>query len=87
MSEHDGPKGPTYSGLVSCKEALDREKSSFILDKTILRAICERGPITLEEIRKETLQLEAALGIKIDLPTIQGIINRFVKDGLIWEKK
>lgn len=81
------PRKVTYSGLVSTKQALDREKSSFILDKTILRAICEDGPISLEEIRKATLPLETAIGVRIDLPKIQSIINRFIKDGLIWENK
>jgi hypothetical protein len=43
--------------------------------------------LSLEEIRKATLPLEAALGIRIDLPKIQEIIKRFIKDGLVWENK
>ncbi|MCE7742267.1 MAG: hypothetical protein GOP50_07380 [Candidatus Heimdallarchaeota archaeon] len=78
---------PTYSGLISSEEALEREKSAFILDKAILRAICEEGPLSLEDIRVQTLPLEAAIGVKIDLPTIQEIINKYIKQGLIWENK
>ena len=78
---------PTYSGLISAEEALEREKSAFILDKAILRAICEEGPLTLEDIRVKTLPLETALGVKIDLPTLQEIINKYIKQGLIWENK
>ncbi len=87
QQESIDPRKITYSGLVSTKQALDREKSSFILDKTILRAICEDGPISIEEIRKATLPLEAAIGVRIDLPKIQEIIKRFIKDGLVWENK
>jgi hypothetical protein len=87
QQESSDPRKVTYSGLVSTKQALEREKSSFILDKTILQAICEDGPLSLEEIRKATLPLEAALGIRIDLPKIQEIIKRFIKDGLVWENK
>ncbi len=79
--------GVTYSGLVSSEEALTREKSSFILDKAILQTICEDGPLTIEEIRRNTLPLEAAIGMKIDLPTIKEIIDKYIKQGLIWENR
>ena len=78
---------PTYSGLISAEEALEREKSAFVLDKMILRAICEEGPLTLEDIRVKTLPLEGALGVKIDIPTLKAIIDRYIKQGLIWENK
>ncbi len=78
---------PTFSGLISAEEALEREKSAFVLDKAILRAVCEEGPLTLEDIRVRTLPLETALGVKIDIPTLQGIIEKYIKQGLIWENK
>ena len=72
-----------FAGVISCEEALEREKSAFILDKTILRLICQEGPVTLDDLRKKTLSLESALGIKIDLEMIQEVCQRYVKDGLI----
>lgn len=77
----------TYSGLVSSEEALTREKSAFILDKAVLQTICDDGPLTLEEIRRNTLPLEAAIGMKIDLLKIKEIINKYIQQGLIWENK
>lgn len=78
---------PTYSGLISAEEALEREKSAFVLDKAVLRAVCEEGPLTLEDIRVRTLPLETALGIKIDIPKLKGILEKYIKQGLIWENK
>ena len=79
-------KIPMYSGVVSAEEALEREKTAFVLDKQILRIVCDEGPISLEDIRRKTLPLEAAIGMKIDIPTIKSIIDRFITEGLIWEK-
>ena len=72
-----------FVGVISCEEALEREKSSFVLDKTVLRIICQEGPVTLDDLRKKTLPLESALGIKIDLDMIQEVCSRYVKDGII----
>lgn len=74
---------PCYQSLYSYDELKDREKASFILDKTVLRAICDSGTICLSEIRQKVAPLEKAMGDRIDLKQIQTICERFIKDGLI----
>ena len=74
---------PCYQSLYSYDDSKDREQASFVLDKTILRAICESGTICLCEVRQKVAPLEKALGDRIDLKQIQTICERFIEDGLI----
>ena len=86
MMVMSGNEGTKYVGVVSCEEALEREKQSFVLDKTIIKVICSEGPVSIEDIRRKTLPLEAAIGMKIDLPKIQSVIDRLINEGLIAER-
>ncbi|MFW9848241.1 MAG: hypothetical protein ACFFF4_03830 [Candidatus Thorarchaeota archaeon] len=81
MSEITGE--PCYQSMCNFDDVKEREKSSFILDKTILKIVCESGTICLSEIRQKTAFLEKALGEKIDLAKVQAVCDRYVKEGLI----
>ncbi|MFX1254125.1 MAG: hypothetical protein ACFFCZ_21105 [Promethearchaeota archaeon] len=72
-----------YVGILSSDEALELEKDAFILDKTILRIVCEQGPVSLGDIKRLTISLESALGIKIDLPLIENILKKLIQKGLV----
>ena len=81
MSESMGE--PCYQSLCDYDEVKVREQSSFILDKTILKIVCESGTICLSQVRQKTAFLEKALGEKIDLAKVQAVCDRYVKEGLI----
>ena len=81
MSERMGE--PCYQALYKFEELKDREATSFILDKTILKTICDSGLICLSKIRQNVAFLEKALGDKIDLNQIESVCERYVQDGLI----
>ena len=74
-----------YIGVLDPDEALKLEKDAFILDKTILRIVCEQGPVSLGDIRRLTISLESALGIRIDLPLIDSTLKKLIKKGLVTE--
>jgi len=74
---------PCFQALYSFSEIEEREKTAFILDKTILRTICDSGVICLGKIRQKVAFLEKALGDRIDLPQIETICERYVQEGLI----
>ncbi|TFG29553.1 hypothetical protein EU528_09490 [Candidatus Thorarchaeota archaeon] len=74
---------PCFQALYSFAEVEEREKTAFILDKTILRTICESGVICLGKIRQKIAFLEKAMGDRIDLPQIQSVCERYVQEGLI----
>jgi len=81
LSEQMGE--PCYQALYSFNEIKDREATAFVLDKTILKTICESGTICLSKIRQNVAFLEKALGDKIDLKQIESVCERYVQDGLI----
>ncbi len=91
VPETDAPKKsvsesmgePCYQSLCKFEEVKEREKSSFILDKTVLKIVCESGTICLSQIRQQVSFLEKALGEKIDLAKVQIVCDRYVKEGLI----
>ena len=64
-------------------EVKEREKASFILDKTVLKIVCESGTICLSEVRQKVAFLEKALGEKIGLAKVQAVCDRYVQEGLI----
>ena len=72
-----------YQALYKYDEVKDREATSFVLDKTILKTICESGTICLSKIRQNVAFLEKALGDKIDLKQIESVCERYVQEGLI----
>ncbi|MFW9917075.1 MAG: hypothetical protein ACFFGZ_15825 [Candidatus Thorarchaeota archaeon] len=72
-----------YVGTLTTEQAMEREKKAFVLDKTVLKAVCAKGPLSLEDIRRETLPLESVLGIRIDLVKIQEILKNYIRQGLI----
>jgi hypothetical protein len=74
---------PCFQALYPFSEIEEREKTAFVLDKTILRTICESGVICLSKIRQKVAFLEKAMGDRIDLPQIEGICERYVQEGLI----
>ncbi|MFX1535051.1 MAG: hypothetical protein ACFFDI_12570 [Promethearchaeota archaeon] len=74
-----------YVGVLTPDESLELERDAFILDKTILRVVCEQGPVSLGDIRRLTISLESALGIRIDLPLIDNILKKLSKKGLVTE--
>ncbi len=74
---------PCFQALYSYAEIEEREKTAFVLDKTILRTICESGVICLSKIRQKVAFLEKAMGDKIDLPQVETICERYVQEGLI----
>ena len=81
LSEKTGE--PCYQALYSYEEVKEREATAFILDKTILKTVCESGTICLSKIRQNVAFLEKALGDKIDLKQIEVVCERYVQDGLI----
>jgi hypothetical protein len=74
---------PCFQTLYSYAEIEEREKTAFVLDKTILRTICDSGVICLSKIRQKVAFLEKAMGHKIDLPQVEAICERYVQEGLI----
>ncbi|MFW9787893.1 MAG: hypothetical protein ACFFE1_09475 [Candidatus Thorarchaeota archaeon] len=74
---------PCYQALYSYDDVKEREATSFVLDKTILKTICESGTICLSKIRQNIAFLEKALGDKIDLKQVEAVCNRYVQEGLI----
>jgi hypothetical protein len=81
MSDQMGE--PCYQALYGYDEVKEREATSFVLDKTILKTVCESGIICLSKIRQNVAHLEKALGEKIDLKQIESVCERYVQDGLI----
>ena len=81
MSESMGE--PCYQSMCNYEEVKEREKSSFILDKTVLKIVCESGTICLSEVRRKVAFLEKALGEKISLEKVQAICDKYVREGLI----
>lgn len=83
-----GIENAMYKRVLTLEEALEREKTTFVLDKTILKAICSQdGPVSIDEIRRKTLPLETALGMKIDLPMIEEVLKKYIKQGIIKQVK
>jgi hypothetical protein len=74
---------PCYQALYSFDEVKEREKSAFVLDKTILRTVCDSGVICLSKLRQNVAFLEKALGDRIDLPQVEAVCDRYVQEGLI----
>ncbi|MEM2142985.1 MAG: hypothetical protein QXS20_09275 [Candidatus Thorarchaeota archaeon] len=74
---------PCYQPLYSYDEVREREKTSFLLDREVLRVICESGIICLSEIRRKVAHLERAMNERIDLAQLQAICDRYVREGLI----
>ena len=74
---------PCYQALYAFAAVEEREKTAFILDKTILKTVCNTGVICLSKIRQKVDFLEKALGDKITLPQIEAICERYVQEGLI----
>jgi len=74
---------PCYQALYTFDEVKGREATSFVLDKTILKTICESGFICLSKIRQNVAFLEKALGDKIDLKQVESVCERYVQEGLI----
>jgi hypothetical protein len=72
-----------FKGVLTLEEAMEREKSAFILDKTILKIICSEGPVSIDDIRRKTLSLEGVLNIKVDKKMIDNIIQKYLGDGII----
>jgi hypothetical protein len=81
MSEQMGE--PCYQSMCNYDEVKEREQSTFILDKTILKIVCESGTICLSQVRQKAAYLEKALGEKIGLDKVQAVCDRYVKEGLI----
>lgn len=81
MSEQTGES--CYQALFGYDEIKEREATSFVLDRTILKTICESGTICLSKIRQNVAFLEKALGDKIDLKQVESVCERYVQEGLI----
>ena len=73
---------PCYQALFTFEDVEEREKTTFILDKSILRAVCESGTICLSNIRKKIVHLEKALGTKIDLEQIEIVCEKYTQEGI-----
>jgi hypothetical protein len=74
---------PCFQALYAFDDVKDREATAFVLDKTILRTVCDSGAICLSDIRKKVAFLEKALGDKIDLGQIEEVCEKYVREGLI----
>ncbi len=74
---------PCFQALYTFSEVEEREKTAFVLDKTILRTICESGVICLSKVRQKIAFLEKAMGERIDLPQVETICERYIQEGLI----
>lgn len=74
---------PCFQALYLYSEIEERERTAFVLDKTILRTICESGVICLSKIRQKVAFLEKAMGNRIDLPQIEVVCERYIQEGLI----
>ncbi len=74
---------PCYQAMFTFEDVKEREKSTFVLDKAILRTVCDSGTICLSAIRKNIAHLEKALGSKIDLEQIESVCDKYIQDGLI----
>jgi hypothetical protein len=72
-----------YQALYEYSDVEEREKTAFVLDKTILKTICNTGVICLGKLRQKVDFLEKAMGDKIDLAQIEAICDRYVQEGLI----
>ena len=74
---------PCFQALYTFDDIKEREATAFVLDKTILRTVCDSGTICLSEIRRKVAFLEKALGDKIDLDQIEQVCEKYVREGLI----
>jgi hypothetical protein len=74
---------PHYQALYTYDEIKQREQATFILDKTILRVLCEAGTLSLSHLRQRIATFEEMLGERIDLKQLQSICERYVNEGLI----
>ena len=74
---------PCFQALYSYDEVESRERTSFVLDKAVLKAVCESGTICLSHVRRRVAYLEKALGQNIDLKQIEKICKKYVEEGLI----
>ncbi|MHA1772455.1 MAG: hypothetical protein ACTSYL_12850 [Candidatus Thorarchaeota archaeon] len=74
---------PCYQTLYSYAEVKEREKTSFVLDKAVLKAVCESGTICVSQIKRQVAGVERALGERINLQQIEDICERYVREGLV----
>jgi hypothetical protein len=74
---------PRYRALFEYSEVAKREKDSFVLDKNVLKVICDSRSISLSELRQRLSRFEEMLGERIDLAQIKSICDRYVREGLI----
>jgi hypothetical protein len=74
---------PCFQALYPYSEIEERERTAFVLDKTILRTICDSGVICLSKIRQKIAFLEKAMGDRIDLRQIEVVCERYAQEGLI----
>ena len=69
--------------VLSKKEILERESNVFIVDKFVLSTITNEFPISVENIWKKSLKLEAMIGSRLELNTIIEICKKYIERGII----
>ncbi len=72
-----------FQAVYAYDEVKDRERTSFILDKAVLKAVCESGTICISQIKRQVAGVERALGERINLQQIEEICEKYVREGLI----
>ena len=69
--------------VLSKDEILERETNAFIVDKFVLSTIAKTHPITVEEIWKKAIKLEAMIGSRLELNMIIEICKKYIELGII----
>lgn len=69
--------------VLSKEEILERESNIFIVDKFVLSTISNEFPISVENIWKKSLKLEAMIGSRLELNTIIEICKKYIERGII----
>ena len=69
--------------VLTKEEILERESNIFIVDKFVLSTISNEFPITIENIWKKSLKLEAMIGSRLELNTIIEICKKYIEQGII----
>jgi hypothetical protein len=72
-----------YQSSFPYNELKEKIKNDFILDKKVIKIICEKGEISLKDLKTETKPLENLLGETISIDQLHKICERYNSINLI----
>ena len=66
-----------YQASFPYDELKEKVKNDFILDKKVIKIICEKGEISLKDLVTETIPLEGLFGEEITIDQLYKICERY----------